>query len=150
RVAEVDRREVVPVVRPADVDAPVGEAALPAQQAIAVGDLKREVVRPADARATACGGRPLEERDSRAGAANLVAKIQMIGVGQVEVHRELDQPQAEHARVKIDGALRLSADQRNVVQTLNHTFPLAAETGVATALIVSGGEPRRLVAASFN
>jgi len=39
----------------------------------------------------------------------------MVGAGIVEVHRLLHEVQAEHARVEVHGALRVGADQRNVV-----------------------------------
>ena len=48
----------------------------------------------------------------------LVAVVEVVDVGLVEVHGLLDQPQPEHARVEVDVARRVGGDRRDVVQAL--------------------------------
>ena len=48
---------------------------------------------------------PRKEREDRAGRAGLVAEIEMIGAGIVEIHGLLHEPEAERARVEVEIAL---------------------------------------------
>jgi hypothetical protein len=113
----------VPVERAVDRDALVGQAPLPLKQPVAVGDRQREVVGAADPRMPRRRARPLEEGDDRAGCADLVAEVEVVAAGVVEVDRLLDEAQPEHARVEVDRALRVRADERDVVDALDrHRF----------------------------
>ncbi len=58
----------------------------------------------------------LEERQDRAGRRALVAVVEVVDVGLVEVHGLLDEPQAERARVEVDVARSVAGDRRDVVQ----------------------------------
>ena len=49
------------------------------------------------------------------GVAALVAEVQVVDVGLIEVDRLLDQAQAEHARVEVDVARGVRGDRRDVV-----------------------------------
>ncbi|UUO01006.1 hypothetical protein M4D79_20185 [Mycolicibacterium novocastrense] len=60
---------------------------------------------------------PWKEGDQRSGSAGLVAEVQVVAVGGVEVDRLLHQPQAQHLAVEVDVALRVRGDRRDVVQT---------------------------------
>jgi len=66
-------------------------------------------MRPADAGVAARSARPLEKGDRRAGEADLVAEVQVIACGIVEVHRALDEAQPQHAAIKIYRPLRITA-----------------------------------------
>ena len=57
----------------------------------------------------------LEEGQDRARGAALVAEVQVVDVGLVEVDRLLDQAQAEHARVEVDVARSVGGDRGDVV-----------------------------------
>ena len=57
----------------------------------------------------------LEEGQDRAGRAALVAEVQVVDVGLIEVDRLLDQAQAEHARIEVDVARGVRGDRRDVV-----------------------------------
>ena len=66
------------------------------------------------------GGRAgeLEPGQDRARRAALIAEVQVVGLGCVEVDRLLDQPQAEHAGIEVDVALRITGDHRDVVKAV--------------------------------
>ena len=61
-----------------------------------------------------CPG-PREERHDRAGVADLVSEVEVIGLGIVEVDGLLDEPQAEHARVEGEGSARIAGDGGDVM-----------------------------------
>jgi hypothetical protein len=76
-----------------------------------------------DAGAAAGGAGELEPREDRAGRAGLVAEVQVVGVGRVEVDGLLDQPQAERVRVEVDVGLGVARDHRDVVEPFElHRF----------------------------
>ena len=110
------------------LDAEVGQAALPLEQAVVILDDQGEVMRPADAGLAARCVRPLEKGDRRAGFAGLVAEIEVIAAGIVKIDRLFDEAQPEHLRVEIDRPLRVRADQRYVMQSEDRhnrlSFPL--------------------------
>ena len=58
---------------------------------------------------------PGEERDDAAGATARIAEVEVIGAGIVEVHRPLDEAQAECPGVEIEIAARIAGDCRNVM-----------------------------------
>jgi len=74
---------------------------------------------PADAGASVRDAGPFEECDRGARPALLVAKVQVIGTGIVEVDRLLDETQPEHGRVEIDRPLRVERADCDVVQSFN-------------------------------
>ena len=61
---------------------------------------------------------PGEERHERAGAASLVAVVEVVRAGVVEVDGLLDESQPEAADVEVDVLLRVARDSGDVVQTL--------------------------------
>jgi hypothetical protein len=60
---------------------------------------------------------PGEERDDRARAPQLIAIVKVVATRIVEVDRQLDQPQAQHAAVKVDILLRVGRDGRHVMNS---------------------------------
>ena len=86
------------------------------EQRIPRGHLKGDVMRAADPGPSLGHARPLEERHRRAGRAPLVAEIQVVAAGIVEVHRPLDEAEPEHAGVEVDCPLRVVAANRDVMQ----------------------------------
>ena len=66
---------------------------------------ERGLLRLADAERALCGVLPWEERQHRAGLALLVAIIEVIGAGIVEIDGLLDEPQAERAGVEVEIAV---------------------------------------------
>ena len=66
--------------------------------------------------ATAAETGPREEREDRAGRADAVTVVEVIGGRVVEVHGALDQAQAEDAGVEIDVTARIAGDRGNVMQ----------------------------------
>jgi hypothetical protein len=81
----------------------------------------------ARARAAASGPWELEPGQDRPGRAGLVAEVQVVGVGLVEVDGLLDEPQAQHARVEVDVRLRVSRDHGDVVEALELHLALLVE-----------------------
>src|SRR5690348_884573 len=49
--------------------------------------------------------------------ADLVAIVEVIRAGIVEIHRSLDEPQPQHADIEIDVSLRIARNRRHMVQT---------------------------------
>jgi hypothetical protein len=66
---------------------------------------------------------PGKEGEHRAGAAGLVAVIEVIGPGVVEVDRALDQPQAQRACIEIQVSQRVAGNGRDVVQAGHGASP---------------------------
>jgi hypothetical protein len=64
------------------------------------------------------GARELEPREDRAGRALLVAEVQVVRVGGVEVDGLLHEAQAEDAGVELDVPARVAGDHRDVVHAL--------------------------------
>ena len=62
------------------------------------------------------GAGPGKEREEAAGSAGLVAEVEVIGLGVVEVHGALDQPEAEHAGVEVEIALGIPRDGGDMVK----------------------------------
>ena len=60
----------------------------------------------------------LEEGDVAPGATDLVGVEEVVDRRVVLVHRLLDEPEAEHARVEIDVARRVARDAGDVVDTV--------------------------------
>src|SRR5437764_13190033 len=69
----------------------------------------------AAAGATAGPRRPAEKRHRRAGRAEVVGKVEVVGVGQVLVDALLDEAQPEHADVEVDVPLNIARDGGRVV-----------------------------------
>jgi hypothetical protein len=70
----------------------------------------------ADAGITLRRLRPFKEGAGRARSAHFITEVQMVTAWIVEVHRLFDQMLALHLRVEINRALRVVADQRDVIQ----------------------------------
>ena len=51
--------------------------------------------------------------------ARAIAVIEVVGAGVVEIDRQFDQPQSQHAGVKVEIGLRISRDRRDVVNPKN-------------------------------
>ena len=64
------------------------------------------------------GARPGEEGHQTPGLTDLVAEVEVVGAGIVEIHRPLHQPQPEEPRVEIEIALGISRDRGDVVNAL--------------------------------
>ena len=73
--------------------------------------LERAAAEPARLRT-----RPLEERDQRTGAAELITEVEVVAVRVVEVDGLLDQREAELVSVEVERPLRVGADTSDVVQ----------------------------------
>jgi hypothetical protein len=85
----------------------------------------------ARAGAASGGAGELEPGEDRAGRAGLVAEVQVVGVGRVEVHGLLDHPQAEDVGIELDVLLRVGGDHRDVVHALelhHHLLVVACTT----------------------
>jgi len=83
-----------------------------------VCDAPRDAVRHPAAVAARRGARELEERQHRARRRELVAVVQVVDVGLIEVDGLLDHPQAEDARVEVDVARRVGRDRGDVMESL--------------------------------
>jgi hypothetical protein len=79
------------------------------------GDPERGLLGLADAAATGRGILPREEGQDGAGISGLVAIIEMIGAGIVEVHRLLDEPQAQRPGVKVEVPQGVASDRGDMV-----------------------------------
>ncbi len=77
------------------------------------------MVRTADAWMTLGCARPLEEGDDRTRLSHLIAKIEVIAAGIIEVDRLLDKPQAEHLGIEIYRSLCIRTDDGDMVYSLN-------------------------------
>ena len=84
------------------IDALVAQARGPEVERRRRADAPLDRVDHAVARAAERGAGELEEREDRAGRPGLVAEVQVVDVGLVEVDRLLHQPQPEQARVEVD------------------------------------------------
>ncbi len=69
--------------------------------------------------AAAAGGRvlPGEEGQDRAGRAGLVAVIEVIGAGIIEIDGLLDEPQTERPRIKLEISQRVTGDCGDMMDT---------------------------------
>jgi hypothetical protein len=65
--------------------------------------------------------RPGKECENGAWPADLIAIVQVVAPGIIEIHRELYQPKPEHSGVKIEVALRVSGDGGHVMDS--HSIP---------------------------
>ena len=75
----------------------------------------------------------LEPGEDRAGRALLVAEVEVVGLGLVEVDGLLDQPQPEHVGVELDVLLRVARDHRDVVEPFElHDALLGVDRGHAS------------------
>ena len=74
------------------------------------GDLPRALTSPG-------ATRPGEKRDEGPGAPGLIAVVEMITAGIIEIDRELHQPQPEHAGVKIEIALWIARNGGDVMDS---------------------------------
>jgi hypothetical protein len=108
-------------------DALVAQARRPEGERVGGGHAPLDGVdHPRAGVARRCAGE-LEEGQDRAGRAALVAEVQVVDVGLVEVDRLLDEAQPEQARVEVDVAWSVAGDGGDVVQALEcHAldFPL--------------------------
>jgi hypothetical protein len=118
-ITEIDGLEVMPIVWPGHGDAGIGQAPFPLQEAWLIRDLQRHVMRAANAGRAARRAAPFEKGNRRAWPAQLIAKVEVIAAGVIEVDRQLDQALAEQAAVKVNRALRIRAHDRDVMQTEN-------------------------------
>src|SRR3954464_13906493 len=73
--------------------------------------------------------RELEPREDRTWRARLVAEVEVVRLGLIEVDRLLDEPQPQHIGVELDVPLSVAGDHGDVVK----------------ALEVHGGAPVRFV-----
>src|SRR6266404_4199151 len=73
------------------------------------------LLREAQSRATRHGMLPWKEGQDRAGMANLVAVVEMICAGVVEIYCLLDETQSEDAGVEVEISGRFSGDRRHVM-----------------------------------
>jgi len=81
------------------------------------GDGELERVDLAHARAAARGAGELEPGEDRARRALLVAEVEVVRLGRVEVDGLLDEAKAQQVRVERDVALGVPRDHRDVVQS---------------------------------
>src|SRR6476620_8782524 len=69
--------------------------------------------------------RPLEEGQQGTRRGCLVAKIEMVGIGAVEIDRHLYQGKTEDVAIKAKGLARVPADERDMMESsgdeLGHT-----------------------------
>ena len=63
-----------------------------------------------------------ERRPDRPGRASLVAVIEMVDVMVIEIHRLLDQPQAERRHAQIQIILCIVDSRRDMVETKDGMF----------------------------
>jgi hypothetical protein len=78
------------------------------------------LLRFADAELAWRGMFPREEGEDRAGLTCLVAVVQVVGAGIVEVDGFLDEPETERAGVEVEVAARGSSDRRHVMNAMGH------------------------------
>jgi hypothetical protein len=103
----------------------------------ALRDRKRHRGRLPSPTSTLRRSRPGEECDQRARLAGLVAVVQVVGAGVVEVDHRLHQPQAQHGVVKVRVGLRFSGDRGHMVQPGRRTWhdarpPSSRRTGLSS------------------
>src|SRR5213078_4658452 len=72
---------------------------------------------------------PGEEGEDRAGMAGLVAIIEVVGAGIVEIDRLLDEPQAQRAGVKIEISQSVTGNGGNVVDAWHGRSPKGGAVG---------------------
>ena len=84
----------------------------------AFGHAERRLLRLADAGPSRRHMRPGEEGQDRAGPPGLVAVVEVVGAGIVEVDGLLDEPQAERPGVEVDVAAGVAGDRRDVVDAV--------------------------------
>ena len=77
----------------------------------------------------------LEERQDRSRGSPLVAVVQVVDVGRVEVDGLLDQPQPQQTRVEVDVAGRVRRDARDVVDAVK--LHLGSWLGIRSALHIA-------------
>jgi hypothetical protein len=119
---EVGEREDA-VVGALGRDALVGQARGPEVERLVGGDAPLDGVDHAVAGLAPLRPGELEEGQDRARRAALVAEVEVIDVGLVEVDRLLDQAQAQDAGVEVDVAWGVGRDRGDVMQTLEcHGF----------------------------
>jgi hypothetical protein len=58
---------------------------------------------------------PQEERHDAARVADVIAEVEVVGLGIVEVDGTLDEAQAEHPDVEVEVALRVAGDRGDVM-----------------------------------
>src|SRR5207247_6082131 len=87
--------------------------------------------------------RILEERDVRAGAADLIGVKEVVDGRVVLVDRLLDEPEPEHARVVLDVLRRVARDAGDVVDAFElhrfSMFPRVQRFNVPTSFRPEGG-----------
>src|ERR1041385_5287615 len=98
---------------------------------------ERRLLRLADAEMPGRCVLPGKEREDRAGLALLVAVIEVIGAGIVEVDGLFHQPQAEHAGVEIEIAFGTPRDGGDVMDA-GHVFPRGWPVSPAAAMLSYG------------
>jgi len=93
---------------------------------------------------TAAGGaRPDEEGHDRARPSELVAVVEVVRAGVVEVDRLLDQPQAQHPDVEVDVALGVAGDRGHMVDArhgCHRTWLSCTRGGCAASVHHSTGD----------
>ena len=95
--------------------AALAEALLPELQRCLARDPELDRVDHARAGSARLRAGELEPGEDRPGRALLVAEVQVVGLGRVEVDRLLDHPQTQHTSVEIDVSLGVAGDHRDVV-----------------------------------
>src|SRR5262245_40192264 len=63
------------------------------------------------------GVRPGKERQNRTGCPILVTEVEVIGAGVVEIHGELDEPQAENRGVEVEIPLWITGNHGDVMDS---------------------------------
>jgi hypothetical protein len=113
---------------------------------------KRRFLREAHARATRRGMLPRKEGQDRAGVADLVAIIEMVGARIVEVDRLLDEAEPEGARIEIQVTPGV-AGNRGHVMNAGHDLrlsPALFATDIVCALAEDNGRLRGASRASMD
>jgi hypothetical protein len=111
---EVGERK--PPVRRLGRDAVIGQAGGPERERVLGRDPPLDGVNHAVAGLSQGRARELEERQDRAGSAALVAEVQVVDIGLVEVDGLLDQAEPEQARVEVDVARSIGGDRGDVME----------------------------------
>ena len=115
RVAEAEHLAAETQGRRAKVDGPLGEAAHPGVKPAVRHGIGHGTGHPGT-RTPGAGVGEREEGHNGAGVPGLVAVVEVVGVGRVEVDGLLHEALAKGARVEVDVALRRAGDRSHVVQ----------------------------------
>jgi len=73
---------------------------------------------------------PGEEGEDGSGAARLVAEVEVVGAGVVEIHRSLHEPEADGAGVEIEIALRPPRDGCDMMDAVHGVLLVPRRRGL--------------------